>query len=166
MLLTVGEGVDLIYPFDVVIVHHPPVVVVFGALFAEIELFVGAVHLGPSVLAVHALVLVLQELLLVADYKMHLILNLVAALISHHEVVLEGLLITVALQQDRICHAELVLNGAYLPKLQLAQQEGEDLAGSDQGMDVDMSTVEDHLLTGNAVPGCPFCVLRVQVSHM
>ena len=121
VLFTVGKGVDLVDPLDVVIVHHPPVVVIFGALLTEIELFVGAVHHGPPVLAIHALVLALQELLLVADHKMHLILNLVAPLISHHEVVLKGLPVTVTLQQHRICHAELILNGGYLPELQLAE---------------------------------------------
>ena len=147
-------------------VHDSPAVVVLGALLAKVEQLVEAMNLGPLVLAVHAFVLVFEELLLSANHKVGLVLYLIPLLIVYHEVVLEGILFAIAFEQDRVSQTHLVLDGPYFPQVEPTQQKGEDLVGANLGVDVDVAAVEDHFLGRERVGAHSFDVLAIEVSDL
>ena len=78
------------------VIHHPAIMVIFGAFLTEIKLLVVTEYFSAFVLAIHALVIVLDELFLVADCEVDLILDLVFLLVVYHEVILEGIGVTIA----------------------------------------------------------------------
>ena len=147
-------------------IHDSPAVVVLGALLAKVEQLVEAMNLGPLVLAVHAFVLVFEELLLSANHKVGLVLNLVLLLVVYHKVVLKGVLLAIALEQNRVSQTHLVLDGPDFAQVEATEQKGEDLVGANLGVDVDVSAVEDHFLGGEGVGAHSFDVLAIEVSHL
>jgi len=166
MLLAGGQRVYFVKFLEVVAIHDSSTVVVLRALFAEVELLVETVDFSPLVFAVHALVLALKKLLLGANNKVNLILNLVLLLVVYHIVVLEGLLFAVTLQQDGVCQADLILDSCYLAQVDPAEQKGEYLVGPNLRVNVDMSAIENHFLRWDGVSGYFIEVLAVEVSDL
>lgn len=99
VLFTERERINLIKFLQLMVAHYSACVVLFGAIVAKIDVFVDAVHLGPLVLAIHALEIILSELLLSPQGKSDLVLHPIVVDIFQQEVVLECILLNLALDQ-------------------------------------------------------------------
>jgi hypothetical protein len=166
MLWTGRQGVDLVDLLECVAVHHSPVVVLLRAFFAQAQALVAAVDFRLPVLAAHALVVPLDELLLAADAEVNLVFQLILLVIIDHEVVLKCVLLPVALEKYRVGHAHLVPHCSDPSEVEPTEEEAKDPVGPDEGVDVDVATVEYHLLCWQALSGNSFDILGIEIGHL
>ena len=145
VLFTQRKRINLIKFLQLMVAHNSTRVVFFGAIVTKLDIFVDAVHLCPLVLAIHALEIILSELLLSPQRKSDLVLHPIVVDILQQEVVLERILLNLALDQHRVRQNIVLCSSIDPPQIYLAEQEAEFFVGFGKRMDVDVAAAEHHL---------------------
>ena len=164
VLGTQPQRVDFVQALQLVAAHHTTPVVLLGAFLAQLKFLMATVDLRPSVLATHAGELAFSKLLIVGEGEANFILHEVAGTVIEHKVILKR--IAFSLEEHCVCSLACLPHSADSAQLHFAEEESEHLTRFHQPVDVDVPTVEDHLLRPQAVAFCPVQVVSIQVSHM
>ena len=123
MLATVGQCVNFVKLLELMVVHHSSAMMIFGTLFTKTELLIQTVNFSSFILTVHALIVILQKLLLTSYGEVDLVLDLISLLIIYHKIVLEGFFLTITLQKYRIYQAYFIIYSSNSSQIQSTKQK-------------------------------------------